>query len=177
VLQGRARQGGSGHPARLLKVAAFDIGAALRWSRFDPGRTLQRRADGELPSASAEELAGQPLLLATCVYIDQLQGRAPSLVEGLIDKRQVNHSTVAIQELSHTIGVLDPADKRTPNVITVIRDQIEAMPEHRTFAPDADVLGRAALLSGTPSKRLKKPDAILSSMPWASQSSMSRERA
>lgn len=129
-------------------MPAFDVRAALRWSRFDPRRTLERRPDEELPFASAEELAGQPLLLDTCVYIDQLQGRAPSLVEDLIDKRQVNHSTIAIQELTHSIGALDPADARTSGVIAVIRDQIEAMPEHRTFAPDADLLGRAALLAG-----------------------------
>lgn len=129
-------------------MPAFDIRAALRWSRFDPRRTLARRLDDALPFASVEELAGQPLLLDTCVYIDQLQGRAPSLVEELIDKRQVNHSTVAIQELTHTIGVLDPVDARTAQVIAVIRDQIEAMPDHRTFAPDVDVLGRAALLAG-----------------------------
>lgn len=33
-------------------------------------------------------------------------------------------------------------------MIAVIRDQIEAMPEHRTSAPDAYLLGRAALLAG-----------------------------
>lgn len=93
-------------------------------------------------------MAGQPLLLDTCVYIDQMQGRAPPIVEALIAARQVNHSTVAIQELAHTIGVLDPTDKRTSAVVAIVRNQIEAMPGHRTFAPDADVLGRAALLSG-----------------------------
>lgn len=93
-------------------------------------------------------MAGQPLLLDTCVYIDQMQGRAPPIVEALIAARQVNHLTVAIQELAHTIGVLDPADKRTSAVVAIVRNQIEAMPGHRTFAPDAEVLGRAALLSG-----------------------------
>ena len=92
----------------------------------------------------------QPLLLDTCVYIDQMQGRAPRLVEQLIDTRQVNHSTVAIQELMRGIGVLDPPDdpRRTVAVVEAVSGQIEAMPEHRVFAPDAEVLGRAALLAG-----------------------------
>lgn len=129
-------------------MAGFDMAGALRWARFDPRRTLQRRADADLPFANAMELAGQPLLLDTCVYIDQLQGRAPELVEQLVDARQVHHSTVAIQELLHTVGVLDPADPRTKDVIKLIQRQIEAMPDHRVCVPDADVLARAAILAG-----------------------------
>jgi len=129
-------------------VAGFDVEAALRWARFDPRKTLARRPDEALPFASEDELAGPALLLDTCAYIDQMQGRAPTLVERLVDARQVNHSTVAIQELMHTVGVLDPDDRRTPTVIEALSDQIEAMPDHRVFAPDAEVLGRAALLAG-----------------------------
>jgi len=133
-------------------VARFDVAGALRWGRFDPRKTLSRRSDNMLPFASGDEVAGQPLLLDTCVYIDQMQGRAPILVEHLVEARQVNHSTVAIQELMHTVGVLDPADRRTAGVVKVIQRQIEAMPDHRVFAPDTDVLGRAALLAGVLSR-------------------------
>ncbi len=126
----------------------FDVAAALGSARFDPRRTLARRPDAALPFASAAELAGQPLLLDTCVYIDQMQGRAPPLVERLIDTRQVNHSTVAIQELMHAVGALDPDDPRTAAAVGAITGQIRAMPEHRMFTPDAEVLGRAALLAG-----------------------------
>lgn len=48
----------------------------------------------------------------------------------------------------HTVGVLNPADARTATVVDVIGQQIRAMPPHRIFAPDNEVLGRAALLSG-----------------------------
>lgn len=129
-------------------MPAFDIEGALRWARFDPRRTLSRREDGALPFADEDELAGQPLLLDTCVYIDQMQARAPMLVEQLVDTRHVNHSSVALQELLHTIGVLNPDDLRTAKVVDAVRTQIEAMPDHRVFTPDADVLGRAALLAG-----------------------------
>lgn len=129
-------------------MAGFDVAAARRWARLDPRRTLARRPDAALPFASLDELAGQPLLLDTCVYIDQLQGRAPALIEQLIETRQVNHSTVAIQELMHTIGVLDPADPRTAAVVEAVTGSIQTMPEHRVFASDAEVLGRAALLAG-----------------------------
>lgn len=77
-----------------------------------------------------------------------MQGRSPKILDDLITQRQVNHSTVAIQELMHTVSVLDPSDARTATVIEVIGKQIRAMPPHRVFAPDTEVLGRAALLSG-----------------------------
>jgi hypothetical protein len=87
-------------------------------------------------------------LLDTCVYIDQMQDRSPLMLDDMIARRQVNHSTVAIQELMHTVGVLGPSDARTAGVIHEIGAQIKVMPPHRIFAPDAEVLGRGALLSG-----------------------------
>jgi predicted nucleic acid-binding protein len=129
-------------------VAEFDFEAAWRWARFNPRRTLARRRDDELPFVDAASIAGQGLLLDTCVYIDQMQDRSPQLLDDLIARRQVNHSTVAIQELMHAVGALDPSDARTAGAVDEIGKQIKAMPPHRVFAPDVEVLGRGALLSG-----------------------------
>jgi predicted nucleic acid-binding protein len=127
---------------------AFDFDAARRWARLDPKKTISRRSDHELPFVDAARIGGQGLLLDTCVYIDQIQDRSPDTLDDLIAHRQVNHSAVAIQEMMHTIGALDPSDERTAAVIAEIGKQIRAMPPHRIFAPDIEVLGRAALLSG-----------------------------
>jgi predicted nucleic acid-binding protein len=129
-------------------MAEFDFDAARRWARFDRQRTLTRRSDSELPFVNSNSMGGQGLLLDTSVYIDQMQDRSPRILDDLIAQRQVNHSTVAIQELMHTVGVLNPSDSRTATVIDVIGQQIRAMTQHRIFAPDTEVLGRAALLSG-----------------------------
>jgi hypothetical protein len=129
-------------------VAEFDFDAARRWARLDPLTTLARRSTDELPFVDAGAIGGQGLLLDTCVYIDQMQGLSPQVLDDLVTQRQLNHSTVAIQELMHTVGVLNPSDKRTAGVIAEIGKQIKAMPPHRIFAPDIDILGRAALLSG-----------------------------
>ena len=129
-------------------MAEFDFDAARRWARFDPQQTLARRSDEQLPFVDASRIGGQGLLLDTCVYIDQMQDRSPAVLDDMIARRQVNHSTVAIQELMHTVGVLNPSDARTAGVIAEIGNQIKAMPAHRIFAPDAEVLGRGALLSG-----------------------------
>jgi predicted nucleic acid-binding protein len=129
-------------------VAEFDFDAARRWARLDRQRTLARRTDAELPFVNADLIGGQGLLLDTCVYIDQMQDRSPQVLDDLIAQRQVNHSIVVIQELMHTVGVLNPLDARTAGAIAEIGKQIKAMPPHRIFAPDIEVLGRAALLSG-----------------------------
>ncbi|MBX3569543.1 MAG: DNA-binding protein [Rhizobiaceae bacterium] len=129
-------------------MAAFDFDAAVRWARLAPEATLSRRADDELSFVNDTTGSGQALLLDTCVYIDGLQGRAPDAVADLLDRRIVNHSTVAIQELMHTIGVLDPKHPGTASALAAIGGIIRAMPDHRIFTPDSDVLGRAALLSG-----------------------------
>ncbi len=129
-------------------MAEFDFDAVLRWARFDQGKTLARRSADELPFVDASRLAGQGLLLDTCVYIDQMQDRSPPLLDDLISQRHANHSTIAIQELMHTVGVLSPGDPRTAGAVAEIRKLIQAMPAHRIFAPDVDLLGRAALLSG-----------------------------
>ncbi len=107
------------------------------------------RGHDELPFLGDVAEAGQELLLDTCVYIDGLQGRAPDIVADLLDIRHSNHSTIAVQELMHTVGVLDPEHPGTRTAVRQIRRMIREMPAHRIFAsPDADILGRAALLSG-----------------------------
>ncbi len=116
--------------------------------RLDPRQTLARRDASELPFVSDDNIAGGALILDTCVYIDQMQGRAPRIVENVVNARIINHSTVAIQELMHTVGALKPDHPGTPSVIAAIGAQIRAMPPHRLFEPDAETLGRGALLSG-----------------------------
>jgi predicted nucleic acid-binding protein len=125
----------------------FDVASALRWARREP-KSLLRRKDDQLAFVHEGQAAGAPLLLDTCVYIHQLQGRLPQQVENIVAAREINHSAVAVQELAHTLGALDPGDRRTPTAIKAIRRLLEAMPAHRTFAPDIDLLGRAAILSG-----------------------------
>jgi predicted nucleic acid-binding protein len=129
-------------------MAEFDFDAARRWARFDPQKTLAQRGDNELPFVNVNLIGGQGLLLDTCVYIDQMQDRSPQMLDDLIAQRQVNHSSVAIQELMYTAGVLNPSDARSAGVLAEIGKQIKAMPPHRIFVPDIEVLGRAALLSG-----------------------------
>lgn len=129
-------------------MAEFDFDSALRWFRFDPKERLVRRPDTDLPFLDHNTARGLGLLLDTCVYIDQLRGKFPDHAAQILESRQIHHSTVAIQELMFGVGILDPRDRRTASTILSLRALVTAMRPHRTFAPDPDLLGRAAMIAG-----------------------------
>ena len=72
----------------------------------------------------------------------------PESVERLLDSRLCNHSAVALAELTHLFGRLDPRDARTEGVLEEIEGVISDMPAHRLNAPSINVLGEAGILAG-----------------------------
>lgn len=126
----------------------FSFDAAERVRRHDPDRTLGRRSDDLLPFLGDAVSAGGGLLLDTCCYVDQIQGRAPDSLERLLDIRIVNHSMVAVQELMVAVGALRRDDPRSAAAVSAIGRVVRGMPGHRLFVPDSDVMGRAAVYAG-----------------------------
>jgi hypothetical protein len=128
---------------------SFDLGKALR--RLKPARRtarLARRPDTALPFISQTAYSGTELLLDTCVYIDSLQGRTPATVDNLLTTRLSNHSGIALAELTHLFGRLDPQDGRTTSVLTQLTGAISDMPSRRLTAPSENVLGQSGILAG-----------------------------
>ncbi len=139
----------------------FDRKASLR--RIRPQRTaatLARRPEGKLPLASKTTVIGRELLLDTCVYIDVLQGKTPIEVDRLLENRIVNHSSVALGEMTHLMGALDPADKRTASVLKMLGRTIDDIPEHRLSVPSARVFGEAGMLAGMVTRLSGQPHSI-----------------
>ena len=116
-------------------------------SRLDLARLVPRRRD-ELAFVEDAMSAGGPLLLDTGVYIHQLKGKSPASLETLLALRLVNHSVVAVQEMLHAIGILDPADPRTKGNVAAIRGVLDAIPSHRLLTPHQDALVDAAVYAG-----------------------------
>jgi predicted nucleic acid-binding protein len=87
-------------------------------------------------------------LLDTCVYIDLLQRRAPEAVKNLLAARLSNHSGIALAELTHLFGRLDPRNDRTGRILSEIKGVISDLPRHRLQAPSVKVLGDAGILAG-----------------------------
>lgn len=134
---------------RETSILSFDLTRSLR--RLKPGRRtarLIRRPDEALPFVSEKAAGGPELLLDTCVYIDVLQRRAPEGLKSLLTTRLSNHSGVALAELTHLFGRLDPRDDRTGQVLAEISGVISDMPSHRLSSPSLNVQGEAGILTG-----------------------------
>jgi predicted nucleic acid-binding protein len=128
---------------------SFDLSRSLR--RLKPERRrvkLRRRADAALPFLSETPSQGPELLLDTCVYIDILEDRVPERVLRLFESRLSNHSGVALAELTHPFGRLDPWDSRTAIALSEIAGTISDIPEHRLSAPSIGAMGEAGILAG-----------------------------
>jgi predicted nucleic acid-binding protein len=127
----------------------FDLIKSLR--RLKPSRRtvgLARRPDKDVPFVLEQTLRGPALLLDTCVYIDVLQHHAPGSVRRLMRIRPVNHSSIALAELTHLFGRLDPRDERTDKMLGKILRMITALPLHRSRAPSVRATGEAGILAG-----------------------------
>jgi hypothetical protein len=128
---------------------SFDLARSLR--KFKPERriaTLVRRPEKELPFVTDNMAAGAELLFDTCVYIDNLQNELPDAVDDLVTTRLCNHSGIALSELTHLFGRLDPRDAGTEAVLTRVRQMIATVPPHRLSCPSIKVLGEAGILAG-----------------------------
>jgi len=139
----------------------FDRRASIR--RIKPQRRtlpLVRRANVDLPFVAGQSLVGRELLLDTCVYIDVLQGRTPLEVDRMIETRIVNHSTVALAELTHLIGALDPAHPGTASALKLLGQTIDDIPPHRLTAPSIRACGEAGLLAGLVTRLTDKSKSI-----------------
>lgn len=127
----------------------FDVADALR--RLKPQRArapIARRPDADLDFAAPPATAGRELLLDTCVYVDVLQGRTPAVVDDLLIVRILNHSSVALAELTHLFGRLDPAHSGTRSALRELRSVLEDMPSHRLSRPSLRAFGEAGMLAG-----------------------------
>ena len=96
-------------------TSAFDTEAALR--RVRPDRHRQRLAPRLPVPLLPDDLDARsigPVLLDTCVFIDNGHDTLPQAVKRLLATRGLIHiSSVTGLELAFAFGRLDPADPRT----------------------------------------------------------------
>ena len=97
------------------------------------------------------------ILLDTCVYIDVAQGRAPPALKTLMARRPARHSAVALAELTHLFGRLDPAHPGTRAVLDEIAGIIAEIPERRLSAPSLQAFGEAGMLAGMLARMTGRP--------------------
>ncbi|MGY6569804.1 MAG: type II toxin-antitoxin system VapC family toxin [Salinarimonas sp.] len=127
----------------------MDIDRIIRRCRTARDATiLTTRPIEELDRFAESDVPGERIMLDTCVFIDQLQGKLPEAIEERVTARTIMHSPAVIGELSFLIGRLDPKHPGTGDAITAIRDLLAAVPEHRIFNLTPDDVARGNILAG-----------------------------
>jgi predicted nucleic acid-binding protein len=129
-----------------MSISNIEVRRALRRIR-PPPEGMRRRPDAALPFLNVK---GPPprLLYDTTVYIDQLQARLPRAVSDLLEPVATWHSSVAVTELLHGLGRLDPADPRTRAAQAAILEVLQRIPPQRVVVPDLATWRDAGLLEG-----------------------------
>lgn len=137
----------------------MDIEKLLRRCRNALNRTaLALRLDEELDFFPESDVAGERIMLDTCVYVDQLQGRLPAPVAERVEARTTLHSPIVLGELSFLLGRLDRGDIRTEGALAGIRGLLAGIGEHRIVPLAAEDTMRGMILSGCMA-RLSRYDA------------------
>lgn len=109
---------------------------------------LKPRAESDLDFLETTSKKPRKLLYDTTVYIDILQNRFPQTAELSLRATEAWHSPVTEAELAAAIGLLDPAQSETRDIVEQITAVIERRPSYRTIVPDAEIWREAGMLSG-----------------------------
>ena len=82
------------------------------------------------------------------MYVDLLGGKTPYLVDALLRARVVHHSAVALAELTHLFGRLEPDHPGTPGILAQISGVLDDIPARRLASASTTVLAEAGMLAG-----------------------------
>jgi predicted nucleic acid-binding protein len=136
----------------------IDLARARSFIEPDKNRPpLARRPDHELVFAADVPVAGPSLLLDTTVYIDTLQGRTPDALDALLETRPIAHISVAVGELAHQFGRLDPGHPGTAAALRELGETIESIPAHQLETPNQQTVLEAGILAGLLCRRAGFP--------------------
>ena len=132
-------------------TSIFDLDAALR--RVRPERRTQRLIPpvpvALLPDDADPRSIG-PVLLDTCVFIDNGHNRLPIGARRLLAARGLVHvSSVTGMELAYAFGRLDPADAPTERSLHHLRFVLDRAPVHRVVTATPADYALAGVLAGT----------------------------
>ena len=127
----------------------MDIEKLLRRCRHALGKSeLPLRTDDELDFLADGDIAGEQIMLDSCVYIDQMQGRLPVSVAQRVEARTSVHSPIVLGELSFLFGNLDSRDIRTEAALAAIQAMLSAIGEHRIVPLSHEDTMHGMILSG-----------------------------
>lgn len=145
---------GSSHNAgRFTPLLTLSSNAEFQRSlrRLNPekySRPLKAKDRSELTFLDQLRRPFPKLLLDTTVYIDELQGKLPQMVEVSLRLAELWHVTVTEAELAALAGLLSPTHPDTPQIVQQVLASVARRPSHRILNPDREVWREAGIVAG-----------------------------
>lgn len=128
------------------EVTAKDV--AGRHDPFAYRTSLAERPIDTLPIRPDSIPDGLPVMLDTTFYIDRAAGRLPTITSTFVEQRTVWHSSIAIGEISTSLGLLDPSHPGTVSASETIRRLLEIIQLDTIVAPSPAAHIEAGLVAG-----------------------------
>ena len=127
---------------------SFDIDRLLRSLKPEKHTAIPpTRSAAQLRADSAHE-SRRPIVLDTTAYVHAGQGRLPTHIATMIALWPLQHCSVALAEIAHGIGRLDPAHPGTRRNKAFLENVLRQIPQHRVVTPSDDQHIAAGILTG-----------------------------
>ena len=135
----------------------FDIHRLLR--TFKPEKHTIRPTSRDPSQLRTDSAAAQkrPIVLDTTTYINAGQGKLPPHINAIIEAWPIHHCSVALGEIAHGLGRLDPAHPDTRQNKDFLQAVLEKVPQHRIVNPTDDIHVTGGILTGVIARLLTLP--------------------
>ena len=136
----------------------FDIDRTIR--NLKPEKwtgPLVCRPPADLVSGSAAATK-RHLMPDTTVYVHAGQGKLPSHIASILQQWPLLHCSVALGEIAHGIGRLDPSHPKTPDRRNYLESVLRHVPQHRVVTPEDGTHVSAGILTGILAQLLGLPN-------------------
>ena len=135
----------------------FDIYRLLR--NIKPEKHTISPIDRDHNQLRTDSAAAQKrsIVLDTTTYIDAGQGKLPPHISAVIEAWPIHHCSVALSEIAHGLGRLDPAHPHTKQNKDFLQAVLEKVPQHRIVNPTDDIHITGGILTGIIARLLTLP--------------------
>ena len=136
---------------------SFDIDRIVRALKPEKRRAAPvPRSPADLVAA-AIEVGRRPVVPDATVYVHDGQGRLPPHIAAMLQQWPLLHCSVALGEIAHGIGHLDPSHPQTPRRRTYLQSVLRQIPQHRVVTPSDEIQVTAGILTGLLARLLHLP--------------------
>ncbi len=127
---------------------SFDLERLLRSLKPEKYSTTPVARDAAQLRTAGASAAKRPIVLDTTAYIHAGQGKLPNHIAAMVAQWPLYHCSVALGEIAHGIGRLDPTRPDTPQNKGFLENVLRRVPQHHVITPSDDVHIAGGILTG-----------------------------